>query len=96
MTNRVACVLFAAVLGLGACASLNGGRSPGWQVPLGKATAMSYAEFDSRGAPTAIGVAMPAAALDGLPAGSDNHHCTDRGRDGSMGVQRNASTRSST
>jgi len=85
MTNRVACVLFAAVLGLGACASLNGGRSPGWQVPLGKATATSYAEFDSRGAPTAIGVAMPAAALDGLPAGSDNHHCTDRGRDGSMG-----------
>ena len=57
---------------------------------------MSYAEFDSRGAPTAIGVAMPAAALDGLPAGSDNHHWRIAAGTAAWGVQRNASTRSST
>ena len=83
MTDRLVSMLLAGALGLAGCAAVDtnprGNRSQGWRVPLGGASAMSYAEFDSKGAPTAIGVAMTAAALDGLPAGSDNHHCTDRG-----------------
>jgi len=75
-----------AVLGVLGCASMDSnaptGRSLGWQVPLGKGMATSYAEFDSRGAPTAIGVALSAAALDGLPAGSDGHHCAERTNEG--------------
>ena len=86
MTERLTFLLFAAALGSTGCASLDssgpGTRSSGWHVPLGKSTATSYAEFDRNGAPTAIGVALPTTALDGLPAGSDNHHCTDRGHDG--------------
>jgi hypothetical protein len=58
------------------------GRSLGWDVPLGRGTVTSYAEFDARGAPAAIGVAFSASALDGLPAGSDNHHCAERPKDG--------------
>ena len=60
------------------------GRSLGWQVTLGKGTATSYGEFDSRGAPTAIGITLSAAALDGLPADSDNHHCAHRNADGAV------------
>jgi hypothetical protein len=88
MTDRLTFLLVAVIAGAAGCAALDPNaaatRSQGWHVPLGKATATSYAEFDSRGAPTAIGVALPTTALDGLPAGSDNHHCTDRGHDGSV------------
>ena len=74
-------LLLAAALGAAGCATVDTNvpnRAQGWQVPLGKASATSYAEFDSQGAPRAIGVTLPAGALDGLPTGSDNHHCTDR------------------
>src|SRR4029450_4583623 len=66
-------------------------RSLGWQVPLGKGTATSYAEFDSRRTPTATAAALPAGApalpppagaLGGLPVGSDGHHCADRTKEG--------------
>lgn len=57
-------------------------RRHGWQVTLGKGTATSFGEFDSRGNPTAIGLAFSAVALESLPAGSDNHHCAERGKDG--------------
>jgi hypothetical protein len=90
MTNRLMALLAVTVLAPLGCASMDstapGGRSLGWQVPLGKGTATSYAEFDSRGAPTAIGIAFSAAALDGLPNTSDNHHCAEREKDGTAGV----------
>ncbi len=79
-------VLAAPALAGGAAmaAGAKGARSAGWQVPLGNGTAASYAEFDAAGAPTAIGVAFSATALDGLPAGSDRHHCVDRAQDGNV------------
>ena len=81
MTARSVLLAFAALI-LTGCASLGPvalpERSLGWQVPLGRGSATSYGEFDSRGVPTAIGVALSTAALENLPAGSDNHHCIDR------------------
>jgi hypothetical protein len=60
-----------------------GARVPGWVLPLGEGTVQSYAEFDARGAPTVLGIALSVRALDGLPAsGSDGHHCFDRNKDG--------------
>lgn len=86
MRNPLTLLLAIASLSLSGCASMNSsapsGRSLGWQVPLGKGTATSYSELDSGGAPTAIGITLSAAALEGLPSGSDNHHCIDRGKDG--------------
>lgn len=70
------------------CAPLEGpinratGRVLGWRSELGNGTVSSYAEFDNRGTPTAIGIAFSATALDGLPAGSNRHHCFDRNKDG--------------
>src|SRR5689334_9959976 len=81
MRVRLISLLLAAALGSAGCATVetnSHSRTQGWQVPLGKASATSYAEFDSQGAPRAIGVTLPAGALDGLPTGSDNHHCTGR------------------
>jgi hypothetical protein len=70
------------------CASVSpapqAGRSLGWQAPLGKGTVTSYAELDNRGAPAAIGVAWSAGALDDLPAGSDNHRCFGRNKEGAL------------
>jgi hypothetical protein len=60
------------------------GRSLGWQVPLGEGTVTSYAEFDAKGEPAAIGIAMSAKALEGLPADSDNHRCFGRSKDGAI------------
>ncbi len=86
MMNRMAALAFAALAPL-ACATTDSGapssRSLGWQVPLGRGTATSYGELDSQGMPTAIGVAFSATALEGLPTDSDNHHCAERGREGS-------------
>ena len=57
-------------------------RTLGWRSDLGTGTVSSYAEFDNSDKPTAIGVAFSATALDGLPTGSDHHHCFDRNKDG--------------
>lgn len=59
-------------------------RISGWQLKLGDGTISSYAEFESGGTPTAIGVVWTAGALEGLPTGSDEHRCFGRDRDGSM------------
>lgn len=87
MTVRLM-LLAVTVSGLLGCATMNSdapsGRSLGWQVPLGNGTATSYGEIDSRGTPTAIGIAFSAAALDGLPIDSDNHHCVDRDKSGAI------------
>lgn len=88
MTIRLMLLFAVTVLGPQGCATMDSGapisRSLGWQVPLGKGTATSYGEIDSRGAPTAIGITLSAAALDGLPTGSDNHHCVDRDKNGAI------------
>ena len=85
MSNR-SMLLLAVALGLAGCASIDSsapvGRSLGWQVPLGRGTATSYGEFDGRGTPTAIGITLSTAALDGLPTEPANHHCHDRTKDG--------------
>jgi hypothetical protein len=81
-------LVLVALPGLASCASVDSGapagRSLGWQVPMGNGTATSYGEFDSRGTPTAIGIMLSGAALEGLPSGSDLHHCAERGKDGGI------------
>ena len=59
-------------------------RTAGWQAALGNGTVTSYGEFDRQGAPTAIGVAFSASALDGLPATSANRHCFNRSAEGEI------------
>ncbi len=59
-------------------------RTPGWQLKLGDGMVSSYAEFESGGAPSAIGVVWSAGALEGLPHGSDEHRCFGRNKDGAM------------
>jgi hypothetical protein len=80
-----------ALVVLGGCVAQGGSpdastnRIPGWMSDLGKGTVSSYAEFDARGTPRALGVAFSASALDGLPTdGSDRHHCFDRNKDGAV------------
>lgn len=52
-------------------------------IDFGNGTASAYAEFDTTGAPAAIGVAFSANALDGLPGEpSDLRSCYDRDEDG--------------
>lgn len=74
------------VLVLCGCASTNpqspSTRSLGWQLPLGHGSVTSYAETDGAGAPTAIGVAFSATALDGLSMDSDMHRCHGRTHEG--------------
>ena len=76
-------VLFA----VSGCASMDGqapgARALGWTIPHGKGTATTYAEFERDGRPKAIGVAWSAGAFEGLPTGSDMHHCA--GPDGATG-----------
>lgn len=88
MTGRLMLLFAIAVPGVLGCATTDSGtpnaRSLGWQVPLGNGTATSYGEVDSHGTPTAIGITLSAAALDGLPTGSDNHHCVDRDKSGAI------------
>jgi hypothetical protein len=60
------------------------GRQPGWQFVLGKGTVASYAELDAAAKPTAIGMVFSPTALEGLPSGSDGHHCFDRNKDGAI------------
>jgi hypothetical protein len=59
-------------------------RVLGWSIALGDGTVASYASWHRDGAPRAIGVVFSAGALTGLPAGSDQHHCFDRNRDGAI------------
>lgn len=61
-------------------------RTTGWQESFGNGTVVSYAEFDANGAPRAMGIAFSPEALEGLPASSNNHHCTERHPDGSVGA----------
>ncbi len=87
MRCEMASVLFAAAA-VAACASLErsaSARHSGWETPFGHGTAATYADVDEAGRPTSIGVVLSAKALDGLPAGSDMHHCVNRGHDGSVG-----------
>ena len=49
---------------------------------LGNGTVSSYVKFDGSGKPLAIGLTFSADAFDGLPGGSDFHHCFDRNEDG--------------
>jgi hypothetical protein len=60
-------------------------RHTGWDMPFGHGTAATYADVDAAGRPTSIGVVLSATALEGLPAGSDMHHCVRRSHDGSVG-----------
>jgi hypothetical protein len=60
-------------------------RALGAPSMLGNGALSSYAEFDAAGAPTAIGVAIPATTLDSLPsAPSDGRHCFDLNKDGNI------------
>lgn len=59
-------------------------RALGWQVNLGEGMVSTYAELDRAGVPAAIGVVWFAKALDGLPTGSDGHHCVGRDKDGAI------------
>ena len=59
-------------------------RQPGWRFELGKGTVSSFAELDAAGKPAAIGILLSRSALEGLPAGSDGHHCFDRNNDGKV------------
>jgi hypothetical protein len=90
MTRRMLLLAAVAMAMPAGCATVPSGtpagRALGWQVPLGKGTATSYAEVDSVGAPTAIGVVFSQAALDGLPLGSQDYHCFARNPDGTLGA----------
>src|SRR5690242_10772951 len=60
-------------------------RITGSPTTLGKGTAASYAEFDARGLPKAIGVIFSGNALFDLPtASSDGHRCLDADGDGKI------------
>ena len=84
----LALLVSAATAFVTACGSLGGrtdasaGRLLGWRVDLGKGTVSSYAELDDKGKPSSIGIVFSSTALDGLPTGSDGHHCFDRNKDG--------------
>ena len=63
-------------------------RMLGAPASVGGGTVSSYAEFDAKGVPRAIGIAFQAKALENLPsAHSDGHHCFDRNQDGTIDLQ---------
>ena len=82
--------LFCTILAISACSDKNQGEKPtgrllGANSSVGKGTVSSYAEFDGKGVPKAIGIVFPASALEDLPAASsDGHHCYDRNKDGNI------------
>ena len=81
-TLRMAALLFAALTVLGCSAT---GRMLGSNSSVGNGTVSSYAEFDDKGAPKAVGIVVPASVLEGLPTShSDGHHCIDRNKDGKI------------
>lgn len=83
-------VLFFTILAIIGCSDkkqsgIPTGRLLGANSNVGKGAVSSYAEFDEKGVPRAIGVVFPASALEGLPtAHSDGHHCYDRNKDGKI------------
>lgn len=87
MMSRVLPSLAVIVLVFSGCASRMAARTQGWQLPLGNGTVSSYAEFDDQGNPAAIGVHWSAAALEGLPSGSDNHRCFNRDKEGKLSAE---------
>jgi hypothetical protein len=86
MAFRLMMLLAVTVLAAAGCSSERAGtsasRMPGWQLKVGDGTASSYADLESGGAPTAIGVVWSSTALDGLPTDSDEHRCFGRDKDG--------------
>lgn len=75
--------LAVALAGLTACAvpAPPPATMMGPSADLGKGKISTYAEVDAAGAPKAVGVMFAAAALEGLPAGGDGHHCFDANKD---------------
>jgi hypothetical protein len=65
-------------------ASTPASRMPGWEMKLGGGTVSSYAELESGGAPTAIGVVLSSSALEGLPNDFDGHRCFGRNKAGAI------------
>src|SRR5258706_7785785 len=86
MAFRFMMFLAVIVLTAAGCSSERAGtsasRMPGWQLKLGDGTVSSYAELESGGGPTAIGVVFSSSALEGLPNDSDEHRCFGRDKDG--------------
>ena len=86
MGVRFAMFLAVAVLAAAGCSSeraaTSAARMPGWQLKMGDGTVSSYAELESGGTPTSIGVVWSASALEGLPIDSDEHRCFGRDKDG--------------
>jgi hypothetical protein len=76
------------------CADASTARPLGWRSDLGMGTVSSYAEFDNSNKPTAIGIVLSATALDGLPTGSDHHHCSIATKMASLSRRPNAMRRS--
>jgi hypothetical protein len=74
MDSRLMISLVLAVLAAVGCSSeridTSASRISGWQLKLGNGMVSSYAELESRGTPSAIGVVWSAGALEGLPIGS--------------------------
>lgn len=85
---RLTGVLLAAML-LAGCTNRSGEPAPAAQkrldgatAQLGGGTVASYAVVDASNVPAVIGLAIQAAALEGLPAApSDMHHCFDSNGD---------------
>ena len=88
MTTRLLLLLSVLVPTLVGCASMasepRGSRSLGWSEPSGNGSVTSYADFDDKGVPKAIGVAWSATALENLPTHSHNFRCHARDKDGAM------------
>ena len=88
MASRFMACMAVAVLSAAGCsgerADTSAARTPGWQLKLGDGVVSSYAEVEGGGTPAAIGVVWSASALEGLPAGSDQHRCVGRNRDGEV------------
>jgi hypothetical protein len=86
MASRFMMFLAVIVLAAAGCSSERAGtsasRMPGWQLKLGDGTVSSYAELESGGGPTAIGVVVSSSALEGLPNDGDEHRCFGRNKDG--------------
>jgi hypothetical protein len=88
MAWRLMIFFVVAVLAVGGCASEPAGtsasRTMGWQLNLGGGTVSRYAEVESNGVPSAIGVVWSSSALERLPSDSDEHRCFGRNKDGAM------------
>lgn len=88
MNSRLMISLAVGLLAAAGCSSVpigtSASRTPGWQMKLGNGTVSSYAEFDSTGAPAAIGVIWSAGAMEGLSMGSDEHRCFGRNKEGAI------------